>query len=116
MWVLAEDIGDIGPLAAQGFVLTSDDNLAVYLYPQIRERFGGATNVIFSGTSIAASFQSRVRGKDIVIQSFDGGREEKRMLHDFIRSLNLTLRESFEGDGNDYEIQDFYDRFIAKDD
>lgn len=116
MWVLAEDIGEIGPLATQDFVLTTDDNLAFYLYPQIRERFGGATNVIFNGTSIAASFQSRVRGKDIVIQTFDGGRDEKRLLHDFIRSLNLTLRESFEGDGTDYEIQDFYDRFIAKDD
>jgi ATP-dependent Lhr-like helicase len=114
MWVLAEDIGEIGPVAEMGFVLTMDDNLAFYLYPQIRERFGGATNVIFNGTSIAASFQSRVRGKDIVVQAFDGGREEKRLLHDFIRSLNLTLRESFSGDDNDYDVQDFYDRFMAK--
>jgi ATP-dependent Lhr-like helicase len=115
MWVLAEDIGDIGPVAEKGFVLTMDDNLAFYLYPQIRERFGGATNVIFSGTSIAASFQARVRGKDIVVSQFDGGRDEKRLLHDFIRSLNLTLRESFAGDDNDYDVQDFYDRFMAKD-
>jgi hypothetical protein len=114
MWVLAEDIGEIGPVAEKGFVLTMDDNLAFYLYPQIRERFGGATNVIFNGTTIAASFQSRVRGKDIVVQAFDGGREEKRLLHDFIRSLNLTLRESFSGDDNDYDVQDFYDRFMAK--
>jgi ATP-dependent Lhr-like helicase len=114
MWVLAEDIGEIGPSATDSFVLTTDDNLSFYLYPQIRERFGGTANVIFRGTSIAASFQSRTRGKDIVIIGFDGGREEKRLLHDFIRSLGLTQRESFDDKGQDYDIQDFYDRFMAK--
>ena len=94
-WMLAEDVGLIkGVEAPDGFVLTSDDNLALYLqYPWIRTKFGCTCNVIFDGVEMKAAYKARTRGKDIVIVQFIGDREARRTLNDHIRSLGLTLRD-----------------------
>jgi ATP-dependent Lhr-like helicase len=111
-WMLAEDISTVNGIEAPGrFVLTSDDNLAVYLqYPWIRSMFGCTCNIIFDGVEMKAAYKARTRGKDIVIVQFTGDREARRTLNDHIRSLGLTLRDE-EGDRlAEWEIQEFFEK------
>ncbi len=111
-WMLADDVGSIkGIEAPDRFVLTSDDNLAVYLqYPWIRNQFGCTCNVIFEGVEMKAAYKARTRGKDIVIVEFTGDREARRTLNEHIRNLGLTLRDE-EGDRlAEWEIQEFFEK------
>jgi ATP-dependent Lhr-like helicase len=111
-WMLADDVDSIkGIETPDRFVLTSDDNLAVYLqYPWIRTEFGCTCNVIFEGVEMKAAYKSRTRGKDIVIVQFIGDREARRTLNDHIRNLGLTLRDE-EGDRlAEWEIQEFFEK------
>lgn len=111
-WMLAADVGTIkGVEPPERFVLTSDDNLAVYFqYPWIRTMFGCTCNVIFDGVEMKAAYKARTRGKDIIIVQFTGDREARRTLNDHIRSLGLTLRDE-EGDRiKEWEIQEFYEK------
>jgi ATP-dependent Lhr-like helicase len=111
-WMLAEDVGSIkGIEAPERFVLTSDDNLAVYLqYPWIRTQFGCTCNVVFDGVEMKAAYKARTRGKDIIVVQFFGDREARRTLNDHIRSLGLTLRDD-EGDRiPEWEIQEFFEK------
>jgi ATP-dependent Lhr-like helicase len=111
-WMLANDVGSIrGIEAPDRFVLTSDDNLAVYLqYPWIRNQFGCTCNVIFEGVEMKAAYKARTRGKDIVIVEFTGDREARRTLNEHIRTLGLTLRDE-EGDRlAEWEIQEFFEK------
>jgi ATP-dependent Lhr-like helicase len=111
-WMLAEDVDKVkGIEPPERFVLTSDDNLAVYLqYPWIRAHFGCTCNVIFDGVEMKAAYKARTRGKDISIVEFIGDREARRTLNEHIRSLGLTLRDE-EGDRlPEWEIQEFFEK------
>jgi ATP-dependent Lhr-like helicase len=111
-WMLAGDVGSVrGIEPPERFVLTSDDNLAVYLqYPWIRTKFGGTCNVIFDGVEMKAAYKARTKGRDIIIVQFIGDREARRTLNDHIRTLGLTLRDDEGGRLPEWEIQEFFEK------
>ena len=69
------------------------DNMAHYLYDDIKERCGGMGSLVVRGPHIIGCFRSRHSGKDLTIVDRQGGKEAKKVLMDFVTGMGWTVRD-----------------------
>jgi len=109
-WMLRKDADRPVKPAVEEFVLTPMDNLSYFLYPQIRERFGQWTYVVFRGPEMIGSFRARKKGKDLYLIGEVGDREMKKLIIQHVRLLGMTIREGRPDDAPDWDVLEFYER------
>ena len=109
-WMLRADAEREGKLALEEFVLTPMDNLSYFLYPQIREKFGTWSYVVFRGPEMIGSFRARKKGNDLYLMEMIGDREMKKLITQHVRLLGMTIREAQPDDAPDWDVLDFYER------
>ena len=109
-WMLKKEVGRIGPLAKEEFVLTPMDNLSYFLQPQIRERYGTWCYVAFRGPEMVGAFKAKKKAKDLFLYELVGGPEIKKMVVKHVRELGMTIREPDDRETPDWELMDFYER------
>jgi len=109
-WMLARDAQASFPAPDQQLVLTPMDNLSYLLQPQIKERFGTWCYVILTGAEMSGAFRARKKGNDLHVTEVIGGPEAKRAMKAHVRLLGMTIREAEPDQGEDWELQDFYER------
>jgi len=109
-WMLRKDADRPIKPAVEEFVLTPMDNLSYFLYPQIRERFGTWSYVVFRGPEMIGSFRARKKGKDLYLMEPIGDREMKKLITQHVRLLGMTIREGQPSDAPDWDTLEFYER------
>lgn len=116
-WVLREDLEDIGRrVADREMVIYQFDNMAHYLYDEVKERCGGMGSLIVRGPQIIGCFRSRHSGKDLTILELQGGKPAKRVLSDFVSAMGWTFREDRSKEIPDWEIQEFLGKVMGEED
>lgn len=109
-WMFREELYSDGRPFTDTFVLTPEDNLYHYLRPWIKKRYEGVPSLVFKGVEIIGVFKSRRRGNNIFITHFDGDREARTILNNYVKKAGLTLREEDTETIPDWEIQEFYEK------
>jgi ATP-dependent Lhr-like helicase len=113
-WMMREDLGSLDrPVADRELVIYQFDNMAHYLYDEIRERCGGMGSLIMRGPQVIGCFRSRHSGKDLTIVDMQGDREAKRVLKDFVTGLGWTVREKRSKEIPEWEIQEFLGKVMG---
>ncbi|MCX6651653.1 MAG: ATP-dependent helicase [Methanomassiliicoccales archaeon] len=116
-WVLKDDLNVIDrKVADRELVLYQFDNMAHYLYDEIREKCGGMGSLIMRGPEIIGCFRSRHSGKDLSITDLQGDKEAKRVLKDFVSEMGWTVREKRTKEIPDWEIQEFLEKVMGEED
>ncbi|MBP8685434.1 MAG: ATP-dependent helicase, partial [Methanomassiliicoccales archaeon] len=114
-WALKEDLDGIGRKDAdRELVLYQFDNMAHYLYDEIRERCGGMGSLVMRGPHIIGCFRSKHSGRDLTIIDLQGGREAKEVVKGFVSELGWTVREKTSKEIPDWEIQEFLGKVMGR--
>jgi len=109
-WMLREELDLNDTPFTDSFVLTPEDNLYHYLRPWIKRRYEGMPSLIFRGVEVIGIFNYRRRGSDIFITRFEGEREARTVLNNYVKKAGLTLRGEETEIIPDWEIQEFYEK------
>jgi len=116
-WALQEDLGSIDKkVADREMVIYQFDNMAHYLYDEIRERCGGMGSLVVRGPHVIGCFRSRHSGKDLTIVDLQGGKEAKKVLMDFVANMGWTVRDKKSREIPDWEIQEFLGKVMGQED
>jgi len=116
-WVLKEDLDTLDKeVADRELVMYQFDNMAHYLYDEVRERCGGMGSLVMRGPHIIGCFRSKHSGKDLTIIDLQGGKEAKAVLKDFVSDMGWTVRGKASKEIPDWEIQEFLGKVMGTDD
>ena len=116
-WVLKDDLDTLErKLPDRDLVLYQFDNLAHYLYDEVRERCGGMGSLVMRGPQVIGCFRSKHSGKDLTIIDLQGGKEAKAVVKDFVSDLGWTVREKTSKEIPDWEIQEFLGKVMGEED
>lgn len=116
-WVLREDLDTLGQgTADRELVIYQFDNMAHYLYDEVKERCGGMGSLIMRGPHVIGCFRSKHSGKDLTILDLQGGKEAKAALKNFVSGMGWTIREKSSKEIPDWEIQEFLGKVMGEED
>jgi ATP-dependent Lhr-like helicase len=74
------------------FIITPQDQLAAYLAPVMRKRFGsGSSFIIFNGFEISGAFKIKQKSNKVWVTEFQGDDNDWSTMEDFFRQNKLEL-------------------------
>lgn len=94
-WMVTDGIDKIGQDKSRfniRFVVSPNDQLATYLAPMMRKRFGtGSCYIIFHGLEITGMFKIVYKNKKVKVVEFEGNDDDWRTVEEFFRLNKIEL-------------------------
>jgi hypothetical protein len=111
-WVIASDVRKVEKARfSEGFVLTPQDRLLIYLRDGWGIRHGDTGQyVVFNGAEVCGKFRARIDKHDIEVWDFEGNDRASEILKAFYSKLGRVIQKEDERRLSEWEIADFFDK------
>ena len=111
-WVVKADINKVEKAKfTDGFVLSPQDRLLIYLRDSWGIRFGEVGQyLIFDGIGVCGKFRAKIDKHDIEIWDFEGNERANEILKAFNSKLGKGIQKANEKRLSEWEITDFFEK------